>query len=167
MVDLWLDSVFNAEKPVEESKAVALLQEQARLLKSKTDGAVKATFSKLTGTTILDSPEAAELMRGRKRFGSAPEKDEELKGKKDLGDQYKPQSYKFEIYNDIYRFRVFELIDKILFPIYIICDPDIAMGMHRDETIEIDNNKELEDIIRQILNSKKVRSIITRMMKKE
>lgn len=166
MSDLWLNSVFDSETPVDESKAVVLLQEQARLLKTKTNGLVKATFSKLTGTTILDTPEAAELLRGIKRFVLAPEKDEELKGKSDIGDQYKPQTYKFEIYNDVYRFRVFELVDKRLYPIYIICDPDIAIGMHRDETIEIESSKELEDIVRQIINSKKVKSVISKMMQK-
>lgn len=164
MTDLWLDSVFDENKTVEESNAVALLQEQARLLKSKTKGVVRATFSKLTGTTILDSPGASELIKGIKRFVTQPEKDAELQEKKDIGDLYKPQSYKFEIYNDTYRFRVFELVDKKLFPIYIICDPDIAIGMHREETIEIDSNKELEDVVRQIINSKKVKSIISRMM---
>lgn len=163
MEDLWTSSTFDTENPVEESKAVQLLREQAKLLKQKTDGKVCATFSKLTGT-ILDTPEMRELIGGISRFVAAPEGDEELKGKKDIGVQYGSIAYKFELFNDVYRFRVFELIDKRLFPITIMCDADISEQWGFNDKILIGNNKELEDVVRQILGSNKVKSVIGKMM---
>ena len=163
MEDLWTASTFDTEEQVEESNAVQLLRDQAKLLKQKTNGKVCATFSRITGT-ILDTPEMRELIGGISRVVASPEGDEELKGKKDIGMQYVSIAYKFELYNETYRFRVFELIDKRLFPIKIICDADIAEQWGFNDHINIKNNKDLETVVRQILGSKKVKSVINKMM---
>lgn len=46
MTDLWGDLSIEETK-FDESKAIELLREQARLLDKKTNGKVKATFSKI------------------------------------------------------------------------------------------------------------------------
>ena len=163
MEDLWAPETFDSKATIEESKAVAILQEQAKLLKRNTNGRVCAVLSKLKEKT-LSSSAMRELLGNVTRALEQAEDEDELKGKKDIGTQYDATAYKFEIFNSVYHFRVFELIDKKLFPVKIICDLDIADQLRMDEVIIVEDNKSFVTIIKRILGSKKVKSVISSLM---
>lgn len=166
MPDLWNDWTLEQNSKVEESNAVALFREQARMLGIKTKNRVRASFAK---TGKIQIPEGLEtFVEGTKAIVNAMAKTEdELEGKEDIGLQYFATGYRFEIYNNDYRFRVFELIDKTLFPITIICDSDIADQIGNGSEISIRSNKELEKVASEILNSVKVKSVINKMIENE
>ena len=168
MPNLWDDWTLEQSQKVEESNAVALFREQARLLGIRTKNQVKASFAK---TGKIKIPEGIETFaEGAKALVNAVIKIDEdniLEDREDIGLQYVATGYRFEIYNNDYRFRVFELIDKILFPITIICDSDIADQIGKDVKILIGSNQELERVAKEILNSPKVKSVINRMIENE
>ena len=165
MKDLWPD--FSNGSKSEESQAVELLRAQAKTLSQKTEGKVKASFSKVNYKSVpLTSIQkiAAILPTGRVL---EEEVDEELQNKKDFNDLYQPTKYKFEIYNTTYRFRVFTLSNSMFFPISFEIDEgfleEISMFGNKNP-IEVSNNAELEDLVKNVFSSKKVRTIVSRMM---
>lgn len=165
MADLWNEWVFDQSTEIEESNAVQLLREQARLLSKKTEGIVKASFTKIGNVQLPEGIAAFVDNTARIISQLSKVQTEELKGKKDIGAEYDAVAYKFEIYSENYRFRVFELIDKKLFPISIICDEDIARQIGIPVQSEVLSNKMLERLIAQVLGSTKMKSVIGRMMK--
>ena len=165
MVDLWPD--FSHEKKEEESRAVEILRDQAKMLGQKTSGKVKATFSKVT----YKSAPVSVLQRLSLAIPNVnpleEEFEEDLQDKKDFNDLYKRTKYKFEIYNDSYRFRVFTLDNCIFFPISLEIDEGIIEDMalsQKENPFTVDSNNELEDLIMSVFSSNKVKTIVNRMM---
>ena len=88
---------------------IPMLRSEARSLEKKTGGKVKATFSKIEYgrngiTQMLDT--ASTISRAMSSYGN--EIDENA-NKIDANDLFIRQDYKFEIYSQSYRFRVFTL----------------------------------------------------------
>ena len=165
MNDLWPEIDFDDEIK-EESNAIPLLREQARLLEKKTQGKIKATFSKveyMPGVTSALSVFANAIV------ASQPKKEEiieaELQGKQDINTTFSFTHYKFEIYTNDYRFRIFSLKNRPVFPIEIYIDEGICEELNLQFKEEISSNNELEDIIGNIFNSKKVRLILSKLIK--
>lgn len=161
MKDLWGQNLGNHN--VEESEAVELLRAQAKLLKERTNGIISATFSKTTQALYeINVGEALKSMKG-----AIPETDRCLEGKKDINTLYRPTTYKFEVFDDTYKFKVFEIHDKKLFPIHIYCDYDILSEISEDNPININSNARLEEVVGKIFASKKMQSVLSNMMKKK
>lgn len=164
MNDLWSDLDLNSQDN-EESNAVTLLREQARLLGKKTGGKVKATFSKVE---FANDPTA--LLNGIANVLSSvqlvnEELEAELQGKQDLNTIFGFTSYKFEIYTDKYRFRLFALKNRLIFPIEIYIDEGICEEFHYGRMIEIKSNAHLEEVVTNVFGSKKVKIILSKLMK--
>lgn len=164
MNDFWPD--FSVQVPCEKNNAVLILREQARLLERKTNKCVKATFSKIEyGDTALRS----SLTTFGKALASMSLPSEEileneLSNKIDANTLYTPVKYKFEIYNSKYHFRVFELINSSEFPISLKIDEGISNELNIETKVEIHSNAELENIVKSIFSSQKLKTIISRMM---
>lgn len=160
MTDLWgeLNLETNAYS---DSKAIEILREQARLLEKKTEGKIKATFSKIEYKTT--TPE----LFGKTLLSIASRKEEvvdkELEGKKDFNSIYNYTKYKFEIFNDTYRFRVFILNFRPVFPIEIEVDEGIKDELKISSIEKINSDDELREIVSLIFASKKLKLIIGRM----
>ena len=164
MADLWPE--FNIENR-EENRAIPILREQARLLEKKTNQRVKATFSKITykePPLVQSMQYVASALSMYSEHCNQEILDDELCSKKDINSLFNPTKYKFEIYNETYRFRVFVLNYSEIFPVTLVLDSGIGEELNNRTEIEIDNNNELENLLSSIFSSKKVVNVISRMM---
>lgn len=160
MADLWGNMQLGDEM-LNDSKAVEILREQARLLGNKTNGKIKATFSRLeykkTTTEVI----------GHTLLSLAGTKEEivdtELEGKEDINKIYNFIKYKFEIFNDTYRFRVFILNYRPIFPIEIEADEGIKEELKLSSVEKISSDDELQGKVADIFASGKLQTIIRRM----
>lgn len=162
MTDLWPEI---QPKTIEENNSVGILREQAKIISKKTEGKIKGTFSKVTykknGLTELSRAMSALPLSGNL---VEEDDDKELKGKTDANKLYDLERYKFEIYSDKYRFRIFTLDNRSVFPVYINIDEGICEELEFDRREEIASNRELEDMVSSVINSKKLQTIISRML---
>jgi len=163
MTDLWPSFSSNQ---TEKNNAIAILREQARALETKTEKKVKATFSKIAYQDGLAGAYAAMSQLSVSIPGLMNKEivDEALKGKKDIAELYKITNYKFEIYNDTYRFRLFMLNYREFFPIELITDEGIKSDIKCCTELVAHSNSELESMIEAIFSSEKVKTVIHHMM---
>ena len=157
MADLW--PKFDTDQS-EENRTKAILQEQARALGNKTNNKVKATFSKISYSHNLFG-----TLNMLANVNKDVEQDGTLGGKEDINELFNKTKYKFEVFNETYRFRVFIVEYSILFPITLIVDDGIKEELPKDTDYSITSNAELEDLLRSIFYSKKLTIIISQMMK--
>lgn len=164
MPDLWPDF---AEAKIDENNALKIIQEQAKSLGKKTKGKVKATFSKTQYKKIPINPDL-EWVGGFPKleigYKNVEVLEQELEDKKNINSLFSTQEYKFEIYNDKYRFRLFKVDYNISYPIAMHLDQDIAKELHQESTQTIKNDLELEQQLSLVFSSKKLITIITRIM---
>ncbi len=165
MEDLF-GNVFD-EITIEENMAIDMLQEQARLVESKSRGLIHGSFRKVeyikgVVSTLQGVAGALDIIRN----GDDTEViDEDIKDKKDINSLYSYETYKFEVYNDTYRFRVFTLQNRIIFPIEIMIDEGICEELNYDRKMPIGSNAQLKEIISTVFQSSKMRIILSKMMK--
>ena len=92
--------------------------------------------------------------------------DKELESKIDVNTLYRNIDYKFELYNDEYRFRLFVFHYSEMFPVSLKVDGGILEDVPYDNETPISSNDELESVLREIFSSKKVRSVVGKMLQK-
>ena len=163
-------SVFDdaANNVVEENLTYDILQEQARLIKAKTNGLIKCTFSLIEHkSSISGAFEAISYLSEAIANSNISQKevlDDELVGKEDINSLTKESIYRFELYDDNYRFRIFTFKYCELFPVYMYVDEGIREELKLPKEIKIESNQALKDVFAKIFKSKKLSSIITKMM---
>lgn len=164
-LDLWgnvLDDSNNAES------VISLLEEQASLLEEKTNGKVKAKFVKIeyayAGSKIDTIQSFTELVSAINPLISKKTKQEVIdETLNDARYLYKQEDYKFEIFNEKFKYRVFTLKYRSIFPLTILLEPGI-LDDENDE-IKISGQENMERILRKILTSDKIRFIIQQLSK--
>ena len=164
-MDLWPE--FKTENTSEESMAVEILEEQAQLLSEKTGGKVRAKFYKVQYTPSLQTfAETVSRVIGSQKVTEAT--DEDLVDKKDINLLYDYSKFYFELFNETYHFRVFTLKNRTIFPIQMVMDEGIWEELNfplQEQPLEINGNEDLKDVVKQVFSSKKVISIVNRLMK--
>lgn len=162
--DLWGDLDINE---YENNDAISILRAQATVIGKKTDGRVKATFSKSPRVnTNLENAlykTATAINEIAKQYSADSYEDDELSTKKDINSLFNYSQYRFEIYNYTYRFRIFTLKNRELFPIEIIPDEGISEELGISKVLVIDSNEALERNVRQIFSCKKVQRVLSKM----
>lgn len=166
MESLWP----NFDRPVvEENNTINILRAQARAIKNQTKNAINATFSRMnykqnpvnamksfsSFLTGLSSPMYEEVL------------DDELADKEDINILYKQTTYKFELYNSEYRFRLFIFHYREMFPVSLDVDEGILEDIEYKNNSPILSNDELTNVIKEIFNSRKVYSVVSRMLLKD
>lgn len=155
------------------SAVLSIIKNQAALLEEKTNGKVKADFTKVRYefrskqsymATIRDLLTTMSVLVGPATASS--EELIEVDERKDLEDAnslYEQGKYKFEIYSSKYRFRVFFVEYSSVFPIKI----EVEYGILEDKIVKstIKSVDELISLLRSIFNSNKLKFIIQEMMK--
>ena len=163
MESLWPDF---EELVIEQNNSLQILKTQARAIKSKTNGIVSATFSKMNyklgSANKLIS--AGQMLSALVSPAYEEVLDKELADKVDVNDLYKKADYKFELYNSEYRFRLFVLYYTELYPISLEVDEGILEDVPYKNGAPISSNEELESVLREIFSSKKVRSVVGKML---
>jgi len=167
MNDLWPNF---SQNETEENKSIEILREQARALEKKTNGKVKATFSKIEYRENLASITANAGKIFAPLLINAQDEilDDELQQKKDFNELYRVTKYKFEIFNDSYRFRLFTLNHREVYPIDLVLDEGIKSELAASSSCSlnvVEGNSELESLLILIFTSNKVKTVVGRMMK--
>lgn len=166
MNDLWPD--FDTTEQSEANNALKILREQSRALAKKMGNKVKATFSKIQYTETLSGLTSA-LSVVATTFSAATQVkreevlEEDLTGKTNISDVLKEQYYKFEIYNEKYRFRLFTYTYTPIYPNKMLLDENISKEIGEKQEVSVENDQELIDLLRSIFSSQRVARII-RMM---
>ena len=144
---------------------IPMLRSEARSLEKKTGGKVKATFSKIEYgrngiTQMLDT--ASTISRAMSSYGN--EIDENA-NKIDANDLFIRQDYKFEIYSQSYRFRVFTLHYNEFYPFGMTLNENLLKdtGFSRSD-IEIESRNALDEVIENLFCCKRLVDTIERMM---
>ena len=76
----------------------------------------------------------------------------------------KEQYYKFEIYNEKYRFRLFTYTYTPIYPNKMFLDENIAKEIDEKQEVSVENDQELIDLLRSIFSSQRVARIIRMMV---
>lgn len=156
--NLWPD--FSNET-IEDNNSLDILKNQARQLSKQTNGKVKASFSKIEYSINYSGVLKA---LGTMASSSSEIEDNSLKEKKDANELYKKIKYKFEIYNDNYKFRIFVLNYKSEYPLTMDIDEDILSEISYTSEGKISNDNQLKELLTEIFSCKKVKTIIVRMI---
>ena len=92
------------------------------------------------------------------------EEDDLLNDKTDVNTLYRLEKYKFEIYSNTYKFRVFTVENRTVFPIYINIDEGICAELNCQQREEVSSNRELEELVSSVFHSNKLKTILSRML---
>lgn len=166
MSDLWPD--FDIIDQSETNNALKILREQSRALAKKLGNKVKATFSKIQYTEPLSGLTSALSTMATISAATQVRKveilEEDLTGKTNISDVLKEQYYKFEIYNEKYRFRLFTYTYSPIYPNKMLIDENIAKEINEKQEVSVENDQELMDLLRSIFSSQRVGRIIRMMV---
>lgn len=167
MADMWPE-LFENNIEFEENRALDILDEQVSAIDKKTNGKIKGIVTEIKyidnylGLRSALSSFATALSVSKVQQQELLEN--ELDSKTDINSLYKTKTYKFEIYNDSFRFRIFVLLYRTDYPIQITLDEGISQELNIDKHKLIESNSQFEEILTSILRSAKMRSILNRML---
>lgn len=165
MNDLWPD--FDMIEQTEANNALKILREQSRALAKKMGNKVKATFSKIQYTETLSGLTSALSVVATLNAAKVKREEvleEDLTGKTNISDVLKEQYYKFEIYNEKYRFRLFTYTYTPIYPNKMLLDENIAKEIDEKQEVSVENDQEIIDLLRSIFSSQRVARIIRMMV---
>lgn len=157
-----MDDPFDSTENV-----IEIMRQQGRHLKEGTKGKVFGKFSKIK--SVMDN--IGGLTTAISLFVS---EDEETSQLADANKLYENQRYGFEIYNQAYKFRIFEITLSPLYPIIISVDEGVLedtkgeLGYYlesgnRETQYVVKSDSELLEGLKIIFSSKKVRYILYKM----
>lgn len=167
MADMWPE-LFENNSEFEENRALDILDEQVSALNKKTNGKIKGLVTEIKylenfpGIKSAISAFATALSVSKIQQQELLE--DELDSKTDINALYKTKTYKFEIFNDSFRFRVLVLLYRVDYPIQITLDEGISQELNIDKHKLIESNSQFEEMLTSILRSAKMRSILNRML---
>ena len=167
MDSLW--PKFDELEKIEENNSIEILRSQARAIKSETNGVVNATFTKMT----YKSGPASAIQNIRQTMAALSSPvfeevlDEELKDKTDINTLFANTRYRFELFNAEYRFRLFIVDYREMYPISLEVDEGIEEEITYKNNSPISNDGELKDVLTDIFSSRKVCTVVSRMLQKQ
>lgn len=165
--DLWPEIVFNEDKEIEENRTLDILRQQAKAIKQKTKGVIRSSVSQIyysEGIVEVIEHIRDAISQNRVFTNEELELEKELENKQDINEVLKKTSYRFEIYTDYYRFRILQLLYSEDFPVEIILDEGIRNECNFERIITINNNAQLESVLKEAFNCNKMRRIINKMI---
>ena len=166
-MDLW-GNISNSSHSAEE--VLKILTEQAELLGTKTGGVVQAAFKKIKYQSDSASLNIVKVVEVISRASSSARSDKKEiiddSNLEDASSLYVKEEYKFELYSNKYRYRLFNLEYTPLFPIYLKVEYGILQE-NRESILEISSLESFNDRLIAIFSSRKVRYIIQKMQEAE
>lgn len=157
-VDILGDSTENV---------MVIMKQQAQYLKENTNGKVMGKFSRIKNIMVNIAGLAPTL-------SSEITDDNEINNLSDANNLYKSQKYGFEIYNQTYKFRIFEMSLSPLYPISVMIDEGVLEDTQESlsNCIEkgstntafiIRSDNELLECLKIVFSSKKVKYILYKL----
>lgn len=166
-IDLWGNINNDSEFT---TSILTLLEEQAKLLESKTDGIIKVNFIKIKYRYGKKADISPLLSSVTTALGTLQplvseikvEEIDELSNLNSAGELYTQEKYKFEIYSSKYKFRLFTMDFKPVFPISV----EVENGILSEKAVtkNVNSYQQMLDVLTLIFTSNKVRFIIHRMI---
>lgn len=172
--DLWALPSDTEEETTDHIPEIMRAQEE--YLSERTHGKVHAAFTELHITTSVSDQLAsisAPFNAPRKTIRD-PALQVAIEGLRDAGPLYRTRHYEFEIYTDIYRFRVFEMRSPPWYPVSIFVDEDVSHdidsryrlgGDDAEGELVVGSDAALQAVLRQIFTCRKVVYIYGRLEK--
>ena len=167
--NIWSDFLKDQTDETTD-QVMPFLTTAAEQLGQATNGKVLAKFHKQSDYTAYAGMFAAasEIVK------AAPYKPSN-DPHKDANDLYRMEKYVFDILNDSYRFALFELTITPYFPITMTVDEGVfhdvreslsgyEMPDDKRHSIEISSQNNLEEIFETLLESKKLKYLVTSLM---
>lgn len=165
--NLWEDSREDDYVTTENIKKIC--HAQINNLKKNTGDKIKGTFAR------VNNPYAAMTKVAKTLASSEKLEDSESSAVKDANDLYDDPVYGFEIFNQTYRFRIFDIRLAPVYPVKIHLDEGVQNDIE-DEIYEYknqdriygysaNNDDEFIEILKAALNSKKVKYIRDQLLK--
>lgn len=157
-VDILGDSTENV---------MEIMKQQAQYLKEGTNGKVMGKFSRIKNIMANIAGLAAAL-------SSEVTDDNEINNLSDANNLYRNQKYGFEIYNQTYKFRIFEMSLSPLYPISVMIDEGVLEDTleslsyctekgSTNTTFIVRSDKELLECLKIVFSSKKVKYILYKL----
>lgn len=157
-VDILGDSTENV---------MVIMKQQAQYLKENTNGKVMGKFSRIKNIMVNIAGLAATL-------SSEITDDNEINNLSDANNLYKSQKYGFEIYNQTYKFRIFEMSLSPLYPISVMIDEGVLEDTQdslsnciekgsTNTAFIIRSDNELLECLKIVFSSKKVKYILYKL----
>ena len=143
------------EQEFVQNDSIQILRDQAKAIKVETKGIVHATFSKMNykvGPTSALKSLSQVMSAMSSTFSNEEELEEELADKTDVNALYSITKYKLELYNVEYRFRLFVLNYREMFPISLEVDEGITEDIKYKNGSPICSNDELKTVLREVFS---------------
>lgn len=167
--NIWSDFLKDQTDETTD-QVMPFLTKAAEQLGQATNGKVLAKFHKQSDYTTYAGIVAA-VSQMVKETQNKPSNDPQ----KDANDLYRMEKYVFDILNDSYRFALFKLTITPYFPITMTVDEGVYHDVRKslsgyeipdDErhSIEISSQNNLEETFETLLESKKLKYLVTSLM---
>lgn len=143
-----------------------ILKEQAEFISKQTDGKVKCIFEKIKYNTPDMSNFGKIISQVSVKSIGSEVVDDGFSEKTNVKDYINPNKgkYKFELYNDTYRYRLFTYSYSIYFPNILELDDGICEELKMHQSVEINSNEELETYLKKVFASINVRTALQKMI---
>lgn len=168
---LWI--IPSVDEPIDStSRVIELMREQCCYLEAETSGAVRAKFDKVTDISQWTASVNAIVASSSRVVGAVGG----INGLKDASSLYWKDTYGLNIFNDEYRFRIFEMTLTPLYPVTIWFDEGVledtrseiaAIAGESDPQgrFQISSDDQLMECFQAAVGGKKVQYIIRQMLK--
>lgn len=177
--NFWgFDNCYNDE-PVSTDRIIEIMNKQCRYLYEYTQGKVFAIFDVVKREGALFSVIKKMSEVSNSVSGSVQEKVGEKFSNElvDASDIYYEKEYGFEIYTDTYRYRLFSLNMASIYPVTMKIEEVvyghienelrlIGIKSDKEKNIVIDDEESFCDVLKLLLQDKKVRYIISELKKR-
>lgn len=156
---LW-DLTFNKISEKSTENLISIIREQTVTLKNDTNGKIKAKFGEIKDVSIGSTVGRLALSLKKEIVEG-----EDTASLKNGNADFKDKRYGFEIFNEEYKFRIFEISISLEYPVVIILDEGVAdyMDIGSNE-INIESDEHLKQVLKEIFTSKKVKSILAKLL---
>ena len=159
-----------------------IMKQQSQLLREMTKNRVFAIFDEIksSGGMMTLAKTMSDSLSGISSIYQTSEciGDLDTDGLLDADDLYAEKKYGFEIYTEEYKFRLFSIIMKPIYPIMLQLDEGInyeiknalkakLIHLEKENEYKIENDEMFCDSLQDILQSKKVRYIIKKLITKD
>lgn len=172
----YWDAAFQAGEEYETDNVVSLMNEACDEIEAKSERRVRARFAELRMVRDISTqyPSLGALARLASTMGNVEEQD--ALPQADINDLYTAKSYAFDVFNDAYKFRLFEMELGAVYPVKLHVDSGVAkelkgslnrwkMDGGEEPYLQIGNDEELVDCFKMLAGARKTCSVIQRLMR--
>lgn len=151
-----------------------IMKEQSDYLSRKTENRVSAVFEEVPQGTMETNMlrMVGSIASVTSLFGAIEESSKKI----DANELYRVSEYEFALYTDVYKFRIFRLLIKPIYPIVLILDEGIneeissyikslCKSLDKPNEYSLENEVEFSNVLKKVLQCRKVQYIVRELSK--